>query len=76
MSIISNSHGIEVFATCPQIPQGDQSTYSKDIISLAQWSEKAGCRGILVYTDNQQYDPWTREWMPNGGSVNCSGDCV
>lgn len=59
MLITNNEHGIEVFATCPQIPQGDTSTYTEDIISVAQWSEKAGCRGILVYTDNEQYDPWT-----------------
>jgi len=59
MSILSNAHGIEVFATCPQLPQGDKSTYIQDIISVAQWSEKAGCRGILIYTDNKQYDPWT-----------------
>jgi len=25
---------------------------------VARWSERAGCRGILVYTDNQLVDPW------------------
>src|SRR6185503_6139868 len=24
----------------------------------AQWSERAGCQGILVYTDNSLHDPW------------------
>jgi len=59
MLVISNAHGVEVFATCPQISPENKATYTEDIISVAQWSEKAGCRGILVYTDNEQYDPWT-----------------
>jgi alkanesulfonate monooxygenase len=25
---------------------------------VAQWSEAAGCKGILVYTDNSAVDPW------------------
>src|SRR2546430_4749483 len=24
----------------------------------SRWSEDAGCRGILVYTDNRLVDPW------------------
>jgi len=28
------------------------------VIRVAQWSEAAGCEGILVYTDNGLVDPW------------------
>ena len=36
----------------------DASTYLQRVIEVAQWSERAGCRGILVYTDNGIVDPW------------------
>jgi alkanesulfonate monooxygenase len=49
---------IEVFATCPQASQLAREDYLKHLIEIAQWSEKYGCRGILVYTDNSQLDPW------------------
>jgi len=48
----NNVHGLEIFATCPQISPENKATYTEDIITVAQWSERAGCRGILVYTDN------------------------
>lgn len=49
---------IEVFATCPQATQLARENYVSRLIEVAQWSEKYGCRGILVYTDNSQLDPW------------------
>jgi len=29
------------------------------VIDVARWSEDAGCRGILVYSDNGLLDPWS-----------------
>jgi alkanesulfonate monooxygenase len=49
---------IEIFATCPQSSQVPKETYFNNIIEVAQWSEKYGCKGILVYTDNSLVDPW------------------
>jgi len=28
------------------------------VVNVARWSEEAGCKGILVYTDNSIADPW------------------
>ena len=51
-------HSVKVFSTCP-IPNGtDQRSYLQNVIDVAQWSERVGCRGILVYSDNSQVDPW------------------
>jgi alkanesulfonate monooxygenase len=51
-------HSVKIFSTCP-IPNGtDQRSYLQNVIDVAQWSERAGCRGILVYSDNSQVDPW------------------
>jgi alkanesulfonate monooxygenase len=36
----------------------DAASYRQRVIDVAQWSERAGCRGILVYTDNGIVDPW------------------
>jgi alkanesulfonate monooxygenase len=48
---------LQLFSTCPSsllTPSG----YRERVIEAAQWSERAGCTGILVYTDNSLVDPW------------------
>jgi alkanesulfonate monooxygenase len=49
---------LDVFATSPQSLVADRRTYLKQVAKVAQWSEKAGCIGTLVYTDNSIVDPW------------------
>jgi len=48
---------IELFSTCPPLG-GVGSAYRQQVVRVAQWSERAGCKGILVYSDNGQLDPW------------------
>jgi len=49
---------LETFSTCPQISAAPREGYLQNVIDVAKWSEEHGCRGILVYTDNSQADPW------------------
>jgi len=49
---------LETFSTCPQISAAPREAYLQNVIDVAKWSEEHGCRGILVYTDNSQADPW------------------
>ncbi len=49
---------IEVFGTCPGSGADDGTAYIQHVIDVARWTERAGCRGILVYTDNSLIDPW------------------
>lgn len=49
---------LEYYSTCPQSKDGPPDTYLQRVIDVARWSEEAGCRGILVYTDNGIVDPW------------------
>lgn len=49
---------IEVFSTCPASNTVDPDRYEERVAEVARWSEDAGCRGILVYTDNSLVDPW------------------
>ena len=49
--------GLEVFSTCPSALEPAE-TYKDRIIRAARWSERAGCAGMLVYTDNSLADPW------------------
>jgi alkanesulfonate monooxygenase len=58
MSETTNEPGVEIFSTCPPIHGEDRSAYASRVASVARWSERAGCRGILVYTDNSLPDPW------------------
>src|SRR5262249_37521630 len=32
--------------------------FSSLLTEVARWSEKAGCTGILIYSDNSLVDPW------------------
>lgn len=50
--------GIDVFSTCPQSADSDPGTYLRHVEDVARWSDEAGCRGILVYSDNRLVDPW------------------
>lgn len=48
---------LQIFSTCPSsltAPSG----YANRVVEAARWSERAGCTGILVYTDNSLVDPW------------------
>ena len=49
---------LELFATCPQSKDVDAASYRDRVAEIARWSERAGYRGILVYTDNSLVDPW------------------
>lgn len=49
---------IEVFSTCPQSKDVEQADYLQRVADVARWSDEAGYRGILVYTDNGLVDPW------------------
>lgn len=52
------ANGIEVFSTCPSSALSDPEVYLQEVAQVARWSEEAGCRGILVYSDNSLADPW------------------
>ncbi len=49
---------LELFSTCPQSCDGDPRSYPQRVADVARWSEQAGCKGILVYSDNRLVDPW------------------
>ena len=49
---------LEIFSTCPQSADYDRRAYIQQVIAVARWSERWGCKGILVYSDNRQLDPW------------------
>jgi alkanesulfonate monooxygenase len=49
---------LELFSTCPQSKDLPADEYRRRVADVAAWSDRAGYRGILVYTDNQLVDPW------------------
>lgn len=49
---------IKIYATCPRSRGVDRSAYLAAVADVARWSERAGCTGTLVYTDNSIVDPW------------------
>lgn len=49
---------LELFSTCPPSSIVDREIYLQNVIDIARWSDQAGCKGILVYSDNSLVDPW------------------
>ena len=49
---------LEIFSTCPQSRGADRIGYAAAVADAARWSEQAGHRGMLVYSDNGIVDPW------------------
>ena len=49
---------IRLFSTCPQSKDVARGDYLALVRRVAQWSEAAGCTGMLIYTDNSIVDPW------------------
>ena len=49
---------LELFSTCPASSNTPRERYLDRVADVARWSERHGCRGMLVYSDNRQVDPW------------------
>lgn len=49
---------VDIFSTAPQSADVGPESYFQRIAQIARWSEQAGCKGILVYTDNRLVDAW------------------
>ncbi len=50
--------GVALFSTCSASAGLEPSAFRRRIVDIAHWSERHGCRGVLVYTDNSLVDPW------------------
>jgi alkanesulfonate monooxygenase len=57
MSLIG-SNDLEVFSICPRSTHAAPAEYLRRVADAARWSEDAGCRGVLVHSDNGLVDPW------------------
>jgi alkanesulfonate monooxygenase len=55
---MTDDSAIEVFSTCPHSSGVPPDVYLERVIEIARWSDEAGCKGILVYSDNNALDPW------------------
>lgn len=51
-------YGLKIFSTCPVSQPTERQAYLRRVQEIARWSEDAGYEGVLVFTDNQQLDPW------------------
>jgi alkanesulfonate monooxygenase len=49
---------LTIFATTPQSLDWTAEFYLDRLIEVSRWSERAGCTGTLIYTDNSIVDPW------------------
>src|SRR2546427_5963122 len=49
---------VDLFPPCPASTSVAKDRYVQRVAEVARWSEQAGCKGILVYSDNRLLDPW------------------
>jgi alkanesulfonate monooxygenase len=57
-SIRVSGRDIELFSTCLPSRNEAPAGYLERVVETARWSDEAGYRGMLVYTDNGLIDPW------------------
>jgi alkanesulfonate monooxygenase len=55
---VRTGEGLSVFSTAPQSSAVSRADYVKAVTEAARWSERQGCAGMLIYTDNRLVDPW------------------
>ncbi len=58
MTNVPYDQPLHLFSTCPPSSGVSASDYLQRVIDVARWSERCGCTGILVYSDNSLVDPW------------------
>jgi alkanesulfonate monooxygenase len=49
---------LDLYTTAPSSVDRDPADYRRTLLDAARWTERAGCRGLLVYSDNSLADPW------------------
>jgi alkanesulfonate monooxygenase len=54
----AQTSGLKLFTTCPISTLEHPRTAVRKLEEVAHWSERAGCEGMLVFSDNRQLDPW------------------
>ena len=57
--VASSRAHITIYSTCPQSKDVPRSEYAARVTDAARWTEDAGARGMLIYTDNSIVDAWT-----------------
>jgi alkanesulfonate monooxygenase len=49
---------VKIYTTCPPSKGFGRYDYLATVAEVSRWSDRAGCAGMLVYTDNRLVDPW------------------
>jgi alkanesulfonate monooxygenase len=49
---------LRLYSTCPPSVPAGADPYLARVTEIAQWSDRAGYHGILIYSDNRLVDPW------------------
>ena len=55
---------LNVYTTMPEWDGTAPAEYRQHVIEQARWTEEAGCRGALIFSDNEQ--PARRANFPTG----------
>jgi len=51
------TQAVDFYTTCPPFRPSQPAEYIRQVSQVSRWSDEAGYKGILVYTDNGLLDP-------------------
>ncbi|MCG7525535.1 LLM class flavin-dependent oxidoreductase [Streptomyces sp. OfavH-34-F] len=54
---------LNVYATCPPSSGARPEEFRRDLARSARWTDDAGLRGLLIFTDHDVVDPWVAAQM-------------
>lgn len=54
---------LDVYATCPPSSRARPEEFRRDLARSASWTDDAGLRGLLIFTDHDVVDPWAAAQM-------------
>jgi len=58
VSTFGEVHAVDLYTSGPSSIAVSDAQHLHRLEQVAQWSDRHGCRGMLIYTDNKSVDPW------------------
>jgi alkanesulfonate monooxygenase len=59
---------LTVYGTMPELGGSDRAGYPGRLLEQARWLDEAGCRGALLFSDNENIEAWTAAQMIIAGT--------
>ena len=69
---MNDDYEVDLYATCPASVGVSEKEYLSTLVDVVRWSDRSGCAGFLVYSDNSNVDPWLIAQLAMQNTVNAA----